>query len=201
MPFPSFVSRVVFPRSVSPERTLLDIVTRSIRCMRESRPKFQREGKKKTGRQRGETVSAAQRAPRSKKRYTMQLYPDGSLRPVATSTRGEGEHRQALADLYGDLPLPSTGGGVRNIRSILSEVDLGITGESLAPELLSQAWSSAVGEFVSTQAHLISLSNGTAVVHTSHPAVRFELQRQNRRLIAALNSFLGEGCVQKVRFR
>ena len=169
--------------------------------MRESRPKFQREGKEKTGRQGGGSVSATPRTSRSKKRYTMQLYPDGSLRPVATSTRGEGEHRQALADLYGDLPLPSTGGGVRSIRSILSEVDLGITGENLAPELLNQAWASAVGEFVSTQAHLISLSNGTAVVHATHPAVRFELQRQNRRLIAALNSFLGEGCVHKVHFQ
>ncbi len=129
----------------------------------------------------------------------MQLYPDGSLRPVPRRTRTEGEHRQTIADFYGDLPLPSTGNGVRSIQSLLAEVDLGVEEEDFTQELLQKAWTDAVGDFLATQAQLVALSRGTALIRTSHPAVRFELQRQRGRLINSLNQTLGEGAVQKVR--
>ena len=72
------------------------------------------------------------------------------------------------------------------------------TGE-IAPEMLKQAWQQAAGSFLATQAELVSLVNGQAVICTSHPAVRYELLQHRQEIIRALNATLGEGCVQTVR--
>ena len=139
--------------------------------------------------------------PDAPARYSIQAYPDGSWRPERGELRETGERRQAVADLYGDTPLLSTGANMRDVSSILTELvsHLHIEEMEIAPHILAQAWQQAAGSFLSTQAELVSLSEGAAIIRTLHPAVRYELQRHRAALIHALNDILGEGCVQSVR--
>lgn len=120
---------------------------------------------------------------------------------VAERSDPNWERTQATADLYGATPLLSTGAHMRSIHSILTELvsQWDVHEAELAPKLLAQAWRRSVGEFLATQAELLSLTDGQATVRTSHPAVRYELQRRKQAIIRALNNELGEGCVHKVR--
>lgn len=123
------------------------------------------------------------------------------MAPVRVVTRQHREREQAVADLYGGLPMPSTGERMLPISSILAEVvsRINVQETELAPELLAQAWVNTVGEFLASQSQLVSLAEGVAGIRTSHPAVRFELQRHKQHIIRALNAELGEGSVQKLR--
>ena len=145
--------------------------------------------------------SPAAQAPRPapRPRWHMVSKPDGGL--AAARTEDSGFRAQALADLYGDTPMLSTGANMRSISSLVTELisSLNIQEFEIAPELLDKAWHSAVGDFLATQAQLASLSEGRATIRTSHPAVRFELQRRKADIIRELNRILGEGCVRSVR--
>lgn len=131
----------------------------------------------------------------------MVPHTDGvSLVPERVTPRSRREREQAVADMYGSAPLHPTGERLLPISSVLAEVlsRLNVQEADLAPELLARAWRQAAGEFLATQAQLVSLSDGIAGVHTSHPAVRFELLRNQKHIIQALNAALGEGCVQRL---
>lgn len=131
----------------------------------------------------------------------MSPHPDGSLRAERVISRAEGERQQVIADMYGDTPMLSTGMHLRTVGSVLTELigQLDISAAEIAPEMLKQAWQQAAGSFLATQAELVSLVNGQAVICTSHPAVRYELLQHRQEIIRALNATLGEGCVQTVR--
>ena len=132
-------------------------------------------------------------------RWRWLRHKDGSL--VAERIDRRWERTQAEADLYGNVPLLSTGAHMRPINSILTELasSLRVQEADIAPEMLAQAWQEAAGSFLATQAELTALSNGVATIRTLHPAVRFELQRHKKEIILALNRALGEGCVRQVR--
>ena len=95
----------------------------------------------------------------------------------------------------------STGANMRSVGSVLAELvgAMDIQEAQIAPELLAEAWQQAVGDFLASQAQLVGISAGDAFIHTSHPAVRFALQRHKKNIICSLNDILGEGCVQSVR--
>lgn len=141
----------------------------------------------------------APRPAASAPRWRMVRKADGGM--AAERLGVDGNRAQALADLYGDTPMLSTGANMRRVSSIMAELlsRLQIKEAEIAPELLAQSWHSAVGDFLATQAELSSLSEGLAIVRTAHPAVRFELQRRKADIIRALNRTLGEGCVRAVR--
>ncbi len=138
---------------------------------------------------------------REKPRFRMVSYADGSERPVRCQRRSTGERNQALADWMGAAPGLSTAAHVRSMDSLLAEVleGLKLEEESLAPELLAAAWHRAVGSFLSTQAELVSVAGGKAVIRTGHPTVHFELGRMKPQIIRVLNAELGEGSVKSVR--
>ena len=116
-------------------------------------------------------------------------------------SRSSREREQALADFYGGRPFTSTGERLLPVASVLAEVlsQLNVQEAELAPELLAEAWQKAVGGFLASQAQLISLSEGEAGVRTSHPAVRFEIQRNSKIIVQKLNATLGEGSVRTLR--
>ncbi len=134
-------------------------------------------------------------------RYTMQRYPDGSERAERVMRSGERYEEQVLEDFYGEKPLLPTGAHVRSIKSLLAEVSskLRVQEEEYDTAMLRDAWSKAVGEYLAEHAQLVSLASGRAVIASSHPAVRFELQHQKTAVIAALNRELGENCVRQLR--
>ena len=135
----------------------------------------------------------------SKPRWRWVRHSDGSQ--VAERIEADPTSRAAEADWNsGEIPLLSTGAHMRGISSVLTEIAglLHFEEAEFAPEILAQAWQQAVGDFLATQAELVSISQGTACIRTAHPAVRFELQRHKKDIIRALNQALGEDCVKKV---
>ncbi len=149
-------------------------------------------------------AAALRQAPaprREKPRFRMVRYADGSERPVRCERRSEGERNQAFADWVGAAPGLSSAAHMRRMDSLLAEVMEGMKLEeaALAPELLAAAWQRAVGPFLATQAELVSVSAGKAVVRAAHPAVLFELNRMKPQITRALNHALGEGSVKTVR--
>lgn len=136
-------------------------------------------------------------------RYSMVRYPDNTLRPERYATRRVGMKRQVEADMFGNVAPLSTGVNMRDITSVLTEVisRLNLKEAEFAPEFLAQVWKDAVGDFLASQSQLISLSNGCAIIRAPHPTVCFELRRQSRHLIQALNESFGEGCVRSVNIR
>lgn len=149
----------------------------------------------------GKKIPAAALPP-TRPRWRMVPHSDGvSQVAERTISRSEREREQAVADFYGDYPFTSTGERLLPVSSILAEVlsRLNVQETELAPELLAKAWQSAVGGFLADQAQLTTLINGVAGVRTSHPAVRFEIQRNSRIIIRRLNAALGEGCVHSLR--
>lgn len=133
--------------------------------------------------------------------FRCEPFADGSVRPVRSVPRSETHRSQALADFYGVAPGLPVNANLRDMGSILAELvsKLDIREADFAPDLLNAAWQKAVGAFLATQAQLISVDKKSAVVRTSHPAVRFELLRLRPHIIRALNAALGEGCVRTVR--
>lgn len=137
--------------------------------------------------------------PQARPRWRWQRTADGAL--AAERIDNHWQRTQATADLYGNTPMLSTGANMRSAASIIAELtsQIHIREFEIAPELLQQAWHKAVGDFLSKQAELSALTEGQAIVRTSHPAVRFELLRRKSDIIRALNAALGEGCVRTVR--
>lgn len=149
-----------------------------------------------------DTVAATAASPvgrRKAQRWRWLRLENGA--EVAERLGEDWQRAQAEADMYGNTPMLSTGAHMRTIDSLITEVasSLNIQEQELAPELLQQAWYKAVGAFLATQAELVGLAEGLATIRTSHPAVRFELQRRKQHILSALNRELGEGCVQTVR--
>ena len=150
-------------------------------------------------------VPAAAAAPlpaaESRPLFRQETFADGSVRPVRVQTAAEEQRAQAMADFFGVAPGLPVRANLRDMDSILAELvtKLDIRESDFAPDILSSAWQKAVGPFLSTQAQLISIDKKTAIVRTSHPAVRFELQRLRPQIIRVLNASLGEGCVRTVR--
>ena len=135
-------------------------------------------------------------------RWRMVAHADGiSQVPERVISRRTRERAQAEADFYGARPFAPTGERLLPVASVLAEVlsRMNVQEAELAPELLAEAWQKAVGGFLASQAQLVSLSEGEAGVRTSHPAVRFEIQRNSKIIIQRLNTALGEGSVRRLR--
>lgn len=133
-------------------------------------------------------------------RYCEMKAEDGTRRPARYMSRREQEHGQVLSDFYGILPEMSAEANVRSIDAVLVALleTLDISAAEFAPEVLADAWKKAAGDFLSTRAELLSVSEKKARIRTAHPAVRYELNQRKSQLIRALNKVLGEGAVNGV---
>ncbi len=139
--------------------------------------------------------------PKERPRFRMVRYADGSERPVRCERRSTSERNQAMADWVGAAPGLASSAHMRSMDSLLAEVLGGMEfkEETLAPELLAAAWERAAGSFLATQASLMSVSGGKAIIRTNHPLVRMELNQRKLQIIRILNAELGEGSVTTVR--
>lgn len=141
-------------------------------------------------------------APRAPRRFVMQRMADGtSERAVRCRSRREGERDQAQADFFGAGPELPVAANMRTAESLLGEVlaSMKLEEESLSAELLAEAWQKAVGPALSTLSQLVSVANKSACIRVAHPAARYELTRLRPRVIAALNTALGEGSVRTLK--
>lgn len=139
---------------------------------------------------------------RSYPRIRFQRYADGSRRPVRAQSFAKGDSDQAYADFYGTAPLLPVDSNIKSIEALLSEITarLDIVEASIAPEILAGAWHEAMGDYIATQAQLISIQNERATVRCLHPALRFELNKRKKSIINMLNKRFGEGSVRFIRF-
>lgn len=146
-----------------------------------------------------ETVSPVKR--NRPPRFFMQRLGDGAERAVRYRSRPDGCRDQALADFFGSGPELDLRSNVRTMDSLLAEVmqDMNLE-DSLAPEILADAWKKAAGNALFSMSELLSVADGIACIRVGHPTVRYELTRLKVRIIAALNSELGDGSVRFVRF-
>ncbi len=137
----------------------------------------------------------------SRGRYSPVHFPDGSVRLAHVPSQAAQDKEQAYADFFGEGRDYSAQPRIRSMSSLVSEIceRLDIKEASIAPELLAEAWSEAMGSFFAQQAQLTSLCDGVALITTLHPSVRFELTRMRRKVIERLNEHLGPASVSKLR--
>lgn len=139
--------------------------------------------------------------PRPRKRFYMQKMPDGvGERAVRVSSTRKGARSQALADFFGSGTVIRPESNQRSMESLLGELlsELDIQEESLAPELLVQAWADAVGPGLASVSAMVSVARGRARVTVNHPTVRYEITRMKPQIIRRLNQILGAGNVKSL---
>lgn len=138
---------------------------------------------------------------RPRKRFYMQKMPDGvGERAVRVSSTRKGARSQAMADFFGSGSVIRPESNQRSMESLLGELlsELDLREDSMAPELLAEAWHEAVGPALASVSALVSVARGRARVTVSHPTVRYEITRLKPQILRALNRILGEGNVRSL---
>lgn len=139
------------------------------------------------------------RKPR--KRFYMQKMPDGvGERAVRASSLRRGAREQTVADFFGSGSALPVSANQRSMESLLGELlsELDLQEDTLAPELLADAWQQAVGAALASVSKLAGVARGRARISVSHPAVRYEITRLKPHIIKALNKTLGMGSVKSL---
>ncbi len=110
---------------------------------------------------------------------------------------------RAHGDWFGLPPALAEQANIRSMDALLGEVldSLPLAEENLAPEILKEGWRRAAGTFIASQAELVSLSGGTAVVCTMQPTVRYEIDRIKHILLAALRREFGDAGIIRLSVR
>lgn len=136
---------------------------------------------------------------RPRKRFYMQKMPDGvGERAVRVSNLRSGAREQTLADFFGSGPALHSSSNQRSMESLLSELlsELDLHEDTMAPELLAEAWADAVGPALASVSSLVSVAKGRARITVNHPTVRYEITRLKTQIVRALNRTLGAGSVK-----
>lgn len=129
----------------------------------------------------------------------MQKMPDGvGERAVRVRSSSKGMRDQALADYLCCTTSDSFSSNQRSMESLLGELlsEWNLEEDTLAPELLAQAWTDAVGDALASVSALVSVSKGRARIRVKHPTVRYEITRMKPQIIRALNHTLGAGAAR-----
>lgn len=138
---------------------------------------------------------------RPRKRFYMQKMPDGiGERAVRVRSSRRGARDQALADFFGGGSVLPVSSNQRSMESLLGELlsEWDLHEESMAPELLAQAWTEAVGPALASVSSLVSVAKGRARIMVNHPTVRYEVTRLKPQIVPALNRILGAGNVKSL---
>lgn len=138
---------------------------------------------------------------KARKRFYLQKMPDGvGERAVRASGVRGGARAQTMADFFGSGPEIALAANQRSMESLLGEIlsDLDLQEDTLAPELLAEAWKAAVGPALAEVSSLVGVAHGRARIAVKHPAVRYEITRMKSFIIRALNGPLGRGCVKSI---
>lgn len=140
-------------------------------------------------------------ASKPRKRFYMQKMPDGvGERAVRVSNSRSGSRAQAMADFFGSGTVLRPESNQRSMESLLGELlsELDLQEDTLAPELLADAWRKAVGPALADVSVLAGVARGRARIMVKHPAVRYEITRLKPQIIRALNHTLGAGSVRSL---
>lgn len=138
---------------------------------------------------------------KARRRFYMQKMPDGvGERAVRVRSARKGAHDQALSDFFCCGTDSAESSNQRSMESLLGELlsELNLEEESMAPEVLAEAWREAVGGALAAVSTLQSVMRGTARIAVNHPTVRYEITRLKPQIIKALNRTFGAGGVKKV---
>ncbi len=136
-----------------------------------------------------------------RRRFYMQKMPDGvGERAVRVGSSRSGARAQALADFFGSGTVLRPESNQRSMESLLGELltELDLQEDTLAPELLADAWRQAVGPALADVSVLAGVAKGRARILVKHPTVRYEITRMKPQIIRALNHALGAGCVRSL---
>lgn len=142
--------------------------------------------------------------PQSKprKRFYMQKMPDGvGERAVRIDSFRSGARAQTMADFFGSSNVQRPDRNQRSMESLLGELlsEWNLEEDTMAPELLAEAWVKAVGPALADVSSLSGVARGYARISVKHPAVRYEITRLKTQIIRALNRTLGQGCVKQLQ--
>lgn len=138
---------------------------------------------------------------RPRRRFYMQKMPDGvGERAVRVRSARLGARDQARADFFCCGAEQGAASNQRSMESLLGELlsELHLEEESLAPELLAEAWKEAVGGALAAVSSLQSVVRGSARIAVSHPTVRYEITRLKPQIMKALNRTFGAGSVKRM---
>ena len=139
---------------------------------------------------------------RPRKRFYMQKMPDGvGERAVRVRSTTKEVRDQVLADYLCCTTSESLSSNQRSMESLLGELlsEWNLQEDTLAPELLAQAWTDAVGDALGSVSALVSVGKGRARIRVNHPTVRYEITRMKPQIIRALNQTLGSGSVRALQ--
>lgn len=131
----------------------------------------------------------------------MQKMPDGvGERAVRVENTRSGARAQVLADFFCSGTTLRPESNQRSMESLLSELltELDLQEDTLAPELLADAWKRAVGPALADVSALAGVARGRARITVKHPTVRYEITRLKPQIIRALNQTLGAGSVKSL---
>lgn len=144
-------------------------------------------------------MSAPPVGRKPRKRFFMQKMPDGvGERAVRAGGLRSGAREQTMADFFGSGSSLHPSANQRSMESLLGELlsELDLQEDTLAPELLAEAWVHAVGAALASVSSLVGVAKGRARIRVNHPTVRYEITRLKPQIIRALNKTLGMGSVQ-----
>ncbi|MEG1739943.1 MAG: DciA family protein [Akkermansia sp.] len=118
-------------------------------------------------------------------------------------TSAQLDREQALADWFEATPAESETSGIRPLETIISEVlaTLPLDTPSVDPDILRQGWKAAAGDFIGSQAELISIVKGVATIHVLQPSMRYHLLQWKNALLEKLRDQFGQETVTSIRFR
>ena len=100
-----------------------------------------------------------------RRRFYMQKMPDGvGERAVRVGSSRSGARAQALADFFGSGTVLRPESNQRSMESLLGELltELDLQEDTLAPELLADAWRQAVGPALADVSVLAGVAKGRA---------------------------------------
>lgn len=122
-------------------------------------------------------------------------------RRLRWKTRAEAERDQAIADWFQTESTLDETEGMHPMEALISEVisRLPIEAAPIDPELLSKGWSNAAGPFISSQANLLSISNGVATIQVLQPAMRYQLKQWEASLLEKLRAEFGGQTIKSIK--
>lgn len=117
-------------------------------------------------------------------------------------TRSERDREQAIADWFQVESVLDEKKGMQPIETLLNEVLARLPlGEPLSdPDLLRKGWKAAAGNFISSNADLVSIVRGVATIRVTQPSMRYHLQEWETAMLDKLQQQFGQEIVTSVKY-
>lgn len=116
-------------------------------------------------------------------------------------TRDERELEQALADWFQTEAVLDEKKGMHSLDTLISEVvaRLPLDVPAHDPDILRKGWKAAAGDFISSNADLVSIVKGVATIQVLQPAMRYHLKQWEPALLEKLRAQFGQETVKSIK--